>query len=499
MLRLHKIISAAFSAVAVSAALVACGGGGGSSSVPVTPIASSTFVSGTVQTSAGAAVVGATVSAAGQTAVTGNDGSYKFDASTAGERTVVLVKKSGFTTTAKDVPLTTGKTTQMDFKLLADQVNTTFNSANAASIAVNGASVTLVANAVKLTNGADYTGTVSIGASYYSPDTAQGVQAFAGPYTGVDAGTQSPIISMGFMEVKLTDAAGNPLQLKAGSPATLTFPPSSNSATATSVPLWFYDEAEKIWKREGDAARQPDGTYKGAVAHFTLWNADFYGANATLKGCFKDAAGLPVTNVGTIGLRTTGWNILRTGNNPDGNFTALNVPASLPLELYSAVSPASFSPVAIPALAVGEVRTLACVVALPSTAIAVSLPTTVFTATGVTTPAVVPATPTTPAAGTASFAGNYSGTYIGAEVGTFSVNVSSAGVITGTATSTTFPGLVSGVSGQVSGNGGVTLNATSGTAGSARFTGSITSAGILSGTWAYVGATGSGTFSGQRN
>jgi Carboxypeptidase regulatory-like domain len=503
MLRLHKIISAAFSAVAVSAALVACGGGGGTSGSPVTPVANVTFISGTVQTNAGAAVAGASVSAAGQTAVTGSDGGYKFDASAAGDRTVVLVKKSGFTTTAKDVPLTTGKTTQMDIKLFADQVSTTFNSANAASIAVNGASVTLVANAVKSASGADFTGTVAVGASYYSPDTALGAQAFAGPYTGVNGAAESPLITMGFMEVKLTDAAtGNALQLKTGAAATLTFPSSSNSGTATSVPLWFYDEAAKIWKREGQATRQSNGTYQGSVAHFTIWNADFPGVRATIKGCFVNSAGQAVTNVGSAELRTTGWSHWIGGFNPDGNFTVLAVPANLPMELYSTVTPASFATVTIPALAPGEVRQLPC-----STATAVvstgnnviNLPTGVFIppVPGGTGPANP--TPTTPAAGTASFAGIYTGTYGGAEVGTFNVSVSNAGVITGQATSTTFQGLVSSVSGQVSGSGGVTLNATAGTAGSARFIGSITATGALSGTWVYVGTTSGGTFSGQRS
>jgi Carboxypeptidase regulatory-like domain len=361
MLCIRKLIGYAVSATAISAALIACGGGGGTSGGPVTPVVNTTFISGTVQTSAGAAVVGASVSAAGQTAVTGSDGGYKFDASAAGERTVVLVKKSGFTTTAKDVPLTTGKTTQIDIKLFADQVSTTFNSANAASIAVNGASVTLVANAVKLASGADFTGTVAIGASYYGPDTALGAQAFAGPYTGVDGAAESPLITMGFMEVKLTDSAtGNALQLKTDSAATLTFPPSSNSGTATSVPLWFYDETAKIWKREGQATRQANGTYQGSVAHFTIWNADFPGVRATIKGCFVNSAGQAVTDVGSAQLRTTGWSHWIGGSNPDGKFTVLAVPANIPMELYSTVTPASFATVTIPALAPGEVRQLPC-------------------------------------------------------------------------------------------------------------------------------------------
>jgi hypothetical protein len=292
---------------------------------------------------------------------------------------------------------------------------------------------------------------------------------------------------MGFMEVKLSDAAGNPLQLKIGSPATLTFPAASNSASATTVPLWFYDEAAKIWKREGQATLQSNGTYQGSVAHFTIWNADFFGISATLKGCFRDAAGQPVTNVGFTGLRGTGWSHLISGNNPDGNFQINLVPANMPLELYSAVAPASFATVAIAPLAPGEVRQLPCTAATFSNSYAIVQPTLPFT----TTPSVPVGT------STASFAGAYTGTYGGAEVGTFSVTISTTGAVSGTNFSQTYQQTFN-VTGQVSASGNLSL-AAAGSAGSASFSGSISPSGALTGTWRYTsGLTGSGTFSGQR-
>jgi Carboxypeptidase regulatory-like domain len=530
--------------------LMACGGGGGgaspstattSTSTPtstVTSVAtpSVTYVSGIVKNSAGNPVAGASVSAAGQTATTGADGSYKLDASSAGENTVVLVKKSGFTTTAKEVPLLAASTTQIDIVLFADQVSTTFSAATAANIAVNGATVQIPANAVQTASGANYTGTVSVGASYYSPDTVQGVQAFAGPYVGVDAaGIKSPIISMGFIEVKLTDAAGNPLQLLAGSPANLTFPASSNAGTATSVPLWYYDEAAKIWKNEGAATRQVDGSFKGAVAHFTLWNADFKGATATIKGCFRNANGQPIDNVGSVGIRTTGWSanpwVVNPTNSVPGDFTIINVPADRPLEFYSANSPPTFAAVAIPSIAPGLTRTLAnCITAVaasPSTAGVITLPGGLFTAPVVTpvvttpvtptgtTPAITATTPattgttptttstvptttvTTPAVtGTASFAGNYRGTFTGAEVGTFAVAISSSGVISGSTFSQTYNQTVP-VTGRITDTGSVSITAT-GSAGTGQFSGSVNAAGTLSGTWNYQQSTVGGTFTGQR-
>jgi hypothetical protein len=477
-------------------ALIACGGGGGdSTTTPVTPAPAATLVAGKVLGAAGAPIAGATVSAAGAFLTTGSDGSYSFSLDPTTTTTVVLVKKAGYATTAKELPIASGATTQINLQLFADQVSTTFSGASSASIPVNGATVTIPANAIKLADGGNYTGTVSIGASYYSPDTVQGVQAFAGPYTGVDAaGVTSPIISMGFIEVKLTDASGSPLQLKNGSPATLTFPASSNSANTNTVPMWFYDETVKIWKNEGSAARQADGSYQGSVTHFTIWNVDFKGATATIKGCLRDAAGQPISNVGSAGLRSTGWAqtlFLRdpAGTAP-GDFTILNVPANLPLELYSASSPSTFKALAIPAIAPGTTRTLAgCITATaaPAGPLVITWPTLLFT----TTVAL-----TTPTTGTASYAGTYNGTYGGAETGTFTVVVSAAGVVTGSNHSITYNQNFT-VSGQVGSTGSVALSAV-GTAGSGQFSGSINAAGVITGTWNYLGSTLGGTFTGNR-
>jgi Carboxypeptidase regulatory-like domain len=497
MLRFSKPIDMlrGFLVCVTACTLIACGGGGGNSTTaPVIPAPAATLVAGKVLGATGTPIAGATVSAAGVFLTTGIDGSYTFNLDPAITTTVVLVKKTGYATTAKELPIASGTTTQMNLQLFADQVSTTFSGAASVSIPVNGATVTIPANSVKLADGGDYTGTVSIGASYYSPDTVQGVQAFAGPYTGVDAaGVKSPIISMGFIEVKLTDASGGPLQLKIGSPASLTFPASSNSANTTSVPMWFYDETAKIWKNEGSATRQADGSYLGSVTHFTIWNVDFKGATATIKGCLRDAAGQPISNVGSAGLRSTGWSqtlFLRdpAGTAP-GDFTILNVPANLPLELYSASSPSAFTALAIPAIAPGTTRTLAsCITATaaPAGPNVITWPTLVFTTT------VALTTPT----GTASYAGTYNGTYGGAETGTFTVVVSAAGVVTGTNHSITFNQNFT-VNGQVGSTGSVALSAI-GTAGSGQFSGSINAAGVISGTWNYVGSSLGGTFTGSR-
>jgi hypothetical protein len=94
--------------------------------------------------------------------------------------------------------------------------------------------------------------------------------------------------------------------------------------------------------------------------------------------------------------------------------------------------------------------------------------------------APAPATPG-PVTGAAVFAGTYSGTFSGADQGNWSITISAAGVITGTAQSTT--GSPTPLTGSIDGSGHFTLNAPSSSTGGTG-TGTINSAtGALTGTW----------------
>jgi hypothetical protein len=392
----RMVRASSMTAVVAALTVAACGGGSesGSNNTPASPALLATTISGTVQNATGQPLVGASVQAAGQKATTGADGRFSFNVAADEMNTVVLVKKTGFATNAKNAPVAAENTTDITIRLFADQVSSTFSAASGTTLAPNGAGVLIPANAIQTAAGTDYTGTVTVGASYYNPDTIEGVEAFAAPYEGIDAGTRAPLITVGVIEVKLTDAAGNPLQLKAGFPATLTFPASSTSAGAATIPLWYYDETARVWMREGQANKQTSGSYLASVTHFSLWNVDYAGVSATIQGCFSDSQGSAVQQAGVVGLRGQGWMKTASGNNPDaGNFSILRVPANMPLELYSVVSPAAFATVAIPALTPGEIRQLPCIVVTnpPVTrTLVMPLPTTLFIPPATMTPAPAP-------------------------------------------------------------------------------------------------------------
>ncbi len=95
----------------------------------------------------------------------------------------------------------------------------------------------------------------------------------------------------------------------------------------------------------------------------------------------------------------------------------------------------------------------------------------------------------------AVFAGQYTGTYAGEDAGTVSVSIAANGAISGSGRSTLDPSYQFIVAGQVAPGGAVSLTG-SGSAGTARFTGTVTAQGVLAGAWS--SPEGSGTFTTQK-
>jgi len=127
--------------------------------------------------------------------------------------------------------------------------------------------------------------------------------------------TGKAIESFGAINVDLRDAAGNKLNLKAGSTATVRIPLATRSANVpATVPLFYLDEATGQWKQEGTATLKTtaEGSYyEGTVSHFSSWNADQEMDTIFVNGCVNDAAGKPVNLalVTATGLNYSGRSI----------------------------------------------------------------------------------------------------------------------------------------------------------------------------------------------
>ena len=353
-----RILSA--SVLAAMLGLSGCGGDD-STSAPVenpTTVNEQSTISGTIVDASGTPLANTTVKMGDTLFTTDNTGSYRFELPTldAATKTVVFVKKSGYLSTARELVLLPEQSYQLDVTLSPDQVSTAFSSsAGITDLLVSGATVSIPANGVSYADGTPFTGTVNIAANYYNPDSVEGAQSFAQPFMGqnADGSDETGLVTVGVIDVKLTDpATGNELNLASGTRATLTYPAASTDQDLDSIPLWYYDEDKMIWVKDGSATRQADGSYRGEVSHFTLWNLDIplNQAKALVKGCIVDA-GTKVPFTDAFVAEVYGRGHFNSGYADRQGKFSFYVPVNTPLTLSPMLDSIDFDDVAIPALA----------------------------------------------------------------------------------------------------------------------------------------------------
>jgi hypothetical protein len=259
-------------------------------------------VTGTVVDENNNPISGATVNAYGTTTTTSNLGVYSFkDISVTKDRFFIKVSKSGYFDQSRAEKTGSDSTITLNFKLMSSAATHTV-SANDGGVAEleNGSKVKLSANSVVKEDGSAYTGTVNMSVKYLDPTS----EDFASVIPGGDMSavrtdnSSTTLYSYGVMRVNLSGNSGEKLQLGSGktSEITMDIPASMVASAPATIPLWYFDETLGMWKEEGTATKQGD-KYVGTVKHFTDWNCDVPGDNATVKGRVVDCKGRPFPGV----------------------------------------------------------------------------------------------------------------------------------------------------------------------------------------------------------
>ncbi len=171
-----------------------------------------------------------------------------------------------------------GKSSFFRIKLTHKTIIGTINATNGGDVSlINGTMISLPVESVKnASTGVGYTGVISVSAHYIDPTAADIAGILPGDLRGLRTnGDLNVLDSYGMLEVELTGASGELLQIADGKKATLTMAiPSSLTATApATIPLWYFDETTGLWKEEG-SANKVGNQYVGEVAHFSTWNCD---------------------------------------------------------------------------------------------------------------------------------------------------------------------------------------------------------------------------------
>jgi hypothetical protein len=221
----------------------------------------------------------------------------------------------------------------------------------------NGSIVEIQPNSVVLQNGSPYNGTINMSIVYMDPTT----NSFAETVQGGDMAalrsdsSAATLYSYGILKVIMEGTGGEPLNLANGSNSTITttIPPAMVSTAPSTIPLWFFDETNGLWREEGSAVKQGD-KYVGTVNHFTDWNCDHPGTTGSVTGIVRDCNGLPLAGITIkVGQGTT---VTDAG----GNYTR-NVPAGIVFDVSIEASQnfgISAPPVTVGPISAGSTFTL---------------------------------------------------------------------------------------------------------------------------------------------
>ena len=261
------------------------------------------------------------MSLAGTTRTSDQQGYVRLDGISPTTGALAGFAADGYVSTARRVDVIAGEEVTFDVTMAPVGTTQTIDTTTESEVSHAGGSIKIPANAV-VNAGGNAVGTAQVQMTTVRPsDTGYG-SFFPGPFLGRRASddTDSLLLSYGFVDVTLQDAAGDPLQLAPGQSAEITFPIDAGADPGdAAVPLWYYDAAQGIWIEEGSATRDGTaGVYRGSVSHLTPWNIDFWAVPAWKRVTVLDEDSNPVVGAWVTVAPATGggwWTVDVTDTN----------------------------------------------------------------------------------------------------------------------------------------------------------------------------------------
>lgn len=269
----------------------------------------------------GSPLANVTMSLAGTTSVSDGQGHLRLDGISPTTGALANFALDGYVSTARRVDVIAGEQVTFDVTMVPVGRTETIDTTAESEVLHAGGGIRIPAGAVVDAAGSPVS-TAQVQVTTARPTDTGYTSFFPGPFIGRQAsdGTEGLLLSYGFVDVTLEDAAGNPLQLAQGQSAEMIFPidPGIDPGSGT-VPLWYYDAAQGVWVEEGAATRDAGGgVYRGSVAHLTPWNIDFWAVPAFKRVTVLDGDGNPVVGAWVTVAPATGgawWSVDVTDSN----------------------------------------------------------------------------------------------------------------------------------------------------------------------------------------
>ena len=270
-----------------------------------------------------------------KTTITDDNGVFLLRNATTNERRAyITANKSGYFQGSRTMIVQGEKLHYATIRLLEEKVVRVFNSSDAAQIEFDNVKLTFPANGIMLEGGGDYVGEVRVAAKYLDPTDANLFEIMPGDLRGINKEEEEVVLAtFGMMAVELIGENGEELQVAENAEVEVEtrLPADFVGNAPATIPLWYFDEDEGIWKEEGEAVL--DGNvYRGVVTHFSFWNHDFPYPLINVKGQIVDEKGEPLANI-PIRIQIVGEKYFGQGRtNEDGFFCGL-IPKDFELEI----------------------------------------------------------------------------------------------------------------------------------------------------------------------
>ena len=191
--------------------------------------------------------------------------------------TYLTVEKDGYFHASRRFYPTEGDAHYIKIIMLSDAKNASFSSGAGGLVNVDGGvTFSFPKDGYEYENGEPYNGIVEVAAKTISADDPDLSYMMPGDLTGINAtGNSGSLGSFGMVAVELASSEGRLLRLKEGIQVQMEMTlPSANAAVAPStIPMWYFDEEEGVWKEEG-VATLTGNVYTALVSHFSYWNYD---------------------------------------------------------------------------------------------------------------------------------------------------------------------------------------------------------------------------------
>lgn len=300
---------------------------------------------GYVYKSDGSALSDVTVTTAGTSAATNDQGWFAFPSLEANSALVVTLSKTGYISSAKTVSIVVGRQTYFAAGLLAAATSGTTITNSAGGTVIVGTTIvaSFPANAFVDSNNNPVSGNVTVKITPGSFASSTEADAFPGQYQGVDAtGATISFESFGWANISATDASGNGVNIGTTKTWTLSsINPTGVSPETTSIPLWYF--ANNQWNAVVNPATsaQISATYIATRDSFTAsitggnvsntpWNLDrpWRASAAYIKGKVVDYNGSGV-DAANVQIRSTANNWLITATTgSDGTWGPIAIPGN---------------------------------------------------------------------------------------------------------------------------------------------------------------------------